>query len=157
MRKPKVKWIALVVLVVVVAVALLPLLKSKDNVMFVRDAFVSDDVLLDIFDTYQRKYQPFEVHPKPTYISFDVDFPVKSCRVTRVSFVDEHNIEEELYSYIDSPVGQLIEGNTVKLDTSWWYDSGEWTQQYKLWSYLMLIEDMDGQEHYYYCRVNFCE
>jgi hypothetical protein len=71
--------------------------------------------------------------------------------------VDEHNIEEELNSYIDSRIGTQIEDSTIKLDTSWWYDSGEWTQKYKLWSYLMLIEDMDGQEHYYYCRVNFYE
>ena len=145
----------MIVLTLVVVAFLLILQGNKKNVMFVCDGFVSDDVLLDTFDTYQKKYQPFEVHPKSSYISFDVDFSVKSCRVTRASYVDENNIEEELRSYIDRPVGKLIEGSTIKLDTSWWYDDGEWTQQYQLWSYLMLIEDMDGQEHYYYCRVSF--
>ena len=148
-------WIVVIVLTLVVVAFLLILQGNKKNVMFVCDGFVSDDVLLDTFDTYQKKYQPFEVHPKSSYISFDVDFSVKSCRVTRASYVDENNIEEELRSYIDRPVGKLIEGSTIKLDTSWWYDDGEWTQQYQLWSYLMLIEDMDGQEHYYYCRVSF--
>ena len=150
-------WIVVIALALVIAAILLILQGSKKNVMFVCDAFVSDDVLLDTFDTYQKKYQPFEVHPKSSYISFDVDFSVKSCRVTRASYVDENNIEEELRSYIDRPVGKLIEGSTIKLDTSWWYGDGEWVQQYQLWSYLMLIEDMDGQEHYYYCRVNFYE
>ena len=154
MRNRKV-WIVLIALVLVVVTVLLILQGSKKNVMFVCDGFVSDDVLLDTFETYQKKYQPFEVRSKPTYISFDVDFPVKSCRVTRLSSVDEHNMEEELHSYIDYRAGVLIEGNTIKVDTSWWYNSGEWTQQCKLWSYLMLVEDMDGQEHYYYCRVSY--
>ena len=154
MRNRKV-WIVLIALVLVVVTVLLILQGSKKNVMFVRDGFVSDDVLLDTFETYQKKYRPFAVQPKPTYISFDVDFPVKSCRVTRLSSVDEHNMEEELHSYIDYRAGVLIEGNTIKVDTSWWYNSGEWTQQCKLWSYLMLVEDMDGQEHYYYCRVSY--
>ena len=148
-------WIVVIALALAVVALLLILQGNKKNVMFVCDGFVSDDVLLDTFDTYQKKYQPFEVHPKSSYISFDVDFSVKSCRVTRASSVDENNIEEELRSYIDRPIGKLIEGSTIKLDTSWWYDDGEWTQQYQLWSYLMLIEDMDGQEHYYYCRVSF--
>lgn len=148
-------WIVVIALALAVVALLLILQGNKKNVMFVCDGFVSDDVLLDTFDTYQKKYQPFKARSKPTYISFDVDFPVKSCRVTRASSVDENNIEEELSSYIDRPIGKLIEGSTIKLDTSWWYDDGEWTQQYKLWSYLMLIEDMDGQEHYYYCRVSF--
>jgi hypothetical protein len=150
-------WIVVIALALVIVAVLLILQGNKKNVMFVCDTFVSDDVLLDTFDTYQKKYQPFEVRSKPTYISFEVDFPVKSCRVTRASCVDEHNMEEELHSYIDSRIGTQIEDSTIKLDTSWWYDSGEWTQKYKLWSYLMLIEDMDGQEHYYYCRVNFYE
>ena len=154
MRNRKV-WIVLIALVLVVVTVLLILQGSKKNVMFVCDGFVSDDVLLDTFETYQKKYQPFEVRSKPTYISFDVDFPVKSCRVTRASSVDENNIEEELSSYIDRPIGKLIEGRTIKLDTSWWYSDGEWVQQYQLWSYLILVEDMEGQEHYYYCRVNF--
>ena len=154
MRNRKV-WIVLIALVLVVVTVLLILQGSKKNVMFVRDGFVSDDVLLDTFETYQKKYRPFAVQPKPTYISFDVDFPVKSCRVTRLSSVDEHNMEEELHSYIDYRAGVLIEGNTIKVDTSWWYSSGEWTQQHKLWSYLMLVEDMEGQEHYYYCRVSY--
>lgn len=155
MRKPKVKWIAIIVLLVIVTVALLTVRTGKENVMFVCDGFVSDDVLLDTFDNYQKKCQPFYVSQKPTYISFDVGFPVKSCRVTRASYVDESNMEEELHSYIDSRIGTRMEGSTIKLDTSWWYSSGEWTQQHKLWSYLMLIEDMEGQEHNYYCRVNF--
>ena len=154
MGKAKWKWIAIIGLIVIVAIMLL-LQGGKKNVMFVHDAFVSDDVLLDTFDTYQKKYQPFKVPSDTTYISFEVDFPVKSCRVTRASYVDENNIEEELHSYIDRPVGKLIEGRTIKLDTSWWYSDGEWVQQYQLWSYLMLIEDMEGQEHYYYCRVSF--
>ena len=148
-------WIVVIVLTLVVVAFLLILQGNKKNVMFVCDGFVSDDVLLDTFDNYQKKCQPFYVSQKPTYISFDVDFPVKSCRVTRASYVDESNMEEELHSYIDSRIGTRMEDSTIKLDTSWWYSSGEWTQQYKLWSYLMLIEDMDGQEHYYYCRVSF--
>ena len=154
MRNRKV-WIVLIALVLVVVTVLLILQGSKKNVMFVRDGFISDDVLLDTFETYQKKYRPFAVQPKPTYISFDVDFPVKSCRVTRLSSVDEHNMEEELHSYIDYRAGTLIEDSTIKVDTSWWYNSGEWTQQHKLWSYLMLVEDMEGQEHYYYCRVSY--
>lgn len=155
MGKSSIKWIVLIIIVVVAAMTLLNLQKNNKNVMFVCDAFVSDDKLLETFDVYQKKYRPFTVQANPTYISFDVDFAVKSCSVTRVSYVDENNKEEELRSYIDSRVGQLIEGNTIKLDTSWWYSSGEWTQQYTLWSYLMIVEDMDGQEHYYYCRVDF--
>ena len=155
MGKAKWKWIAIIGLLVIVVLVLLILQGGKKNVMFVCDGFVSDDVLLDTFDTYQKKYQPFAVQPKPTYISFDVDFSVKSCLVTRVSYVDERNTEEELHSYIDSRIDTRVEGSTIKLDTSWWYSGGEWTQQHKLWSYLMLIEDTNGQEHYYYCRVNF--
>ena len=148
-------WIVVIALALVIVAVLLILQGNKKNVMFVCDTFVSDDVLLDTFDTYQKKYQPFEVRSKPTYISFEVDFPVKSCRVTRASYVDENNIEEELHSYIDSRIGTQIEDSTIKLDTSWWYSSGEWTQQHTLWSYLMIVEDMDGQDHYYYCRVDF--
>ena len=148
-------WIVVIALALVIVAVLLILRGDKKNVMFVCDGVVSDERLLETFDTYQRKYQPFPVSPKPTYISFDVDFSVKSCRVTRLSSVDERNMEEELHSYIDYRAGTLIEGSTIKVDTSWWYNSGEWTQQCKLWSYLMLVEDMDGQEHYYYCRVSY--
>ena len=155
MGRAKWKWISTIGLIVIAVLVLLILQGGKKNVMFVCDTFVSDDVLLDTFDTYQKKYQPFEVRSKPTYISFEVDFPVKSCRVTRASYVDENNIEEELHSYIDSRIGTQIEDSTIKLDTSWWYSSGEWTQQHTLWSYLMIVEDMDGQDHYYYCRVDF--
>ena len=155
MGRAKWKWISIIGLIVIVVLVLLILQGGKKNVMFVCDGVVSDERLLETFDTYQRKYQPFPVSPKPTYISFDVDFSVKSCRVTRLSSVDERNMEEELHSYIDYRAGTLIEGSTIKVDTSWWYSSGEWTQQCKLWSYLMLVEDMDGQEHYYYCRVSY--
>jgi len=154
MSKRKV-WIAVIALVLVLVAVLLILQGSKKNVMFVCDAFVSDETLLDAFDTYQRKYQPFEAHPKPTYVSFDVDFEAKSCSVTRLSIVDESDMEEELHSYIDYRAGTLVDGQTIKVDTSWWYDSSEWEQQHTLWSYLMIIEDMDGQDHYYYCRVNY--
>ena len=81
-------WIVVIALALAVIAVLLILRGDKKNVMFVCDGFVSDDVLLDTFETYQKKYRPFAVQPKPTYISFDVDFPVKSCRVTRLSSVD---------------------------------------------------------------------
>ena len=89
----------MIALALVIVAVLLILQGNKKNVMFVCDTFVSNDVLLDTFDTYQKKYQPFEVRSKPTYISFEVDFPVKSCRVTRASYVDENNIEEELHPF----------------------------------------------------------
>ena len=77
MGRAKWKWISIIGLIVIVAIMLL-LQGGKKNVMFVHDAFVSDDVLLDTFDTleaagigYFGAGRNLEAAMKPYYVETD--------------------------------------------------------------------------------------
>lgn len=126
-----------------------------ESVLFVNDGDFSEERLVETITQYQQICVPFTGSEKNDTVSFGVDFDVKSCSITRLSHVDDSDMQTELQGYIDLIVDTSINGKEVNVDTSWWYDSGEWTQQSALWSYLIRVEDRNGEYHSYYFRVDY--
>lgn len=91
---------------------------------------------------------------KITKVTFETDFDIEKCSVSRVSSVDDNNIDVELNGYLDLAVETTINGNKATIETAFWYGGG-WVQEYPIWSYLVQLVDTDGNVHYYYFRVDY--
>ena len=89
-------------------------------------------------------------------VSFETDFEVSSCSVTRLSQTDDTDIEIELHGYIDLFIETNYEGRTVTIPIDWWYQGEDsWVNNCLIWSYLVRVEDVNGNSHYYYFRVDY--
>ena len=88
--------------------------------------------------------------------SFETDFGVSSCSVSRLSQTDDTDIEVELYGYIDLFVETTCDCRTVTIPIDWWYTGMDsWVNDYLVWSYLVRAIDTNGSSHYYYFRVDY--
>ena len=119
----------------------------------------SEDKLIHAINEYENNYTSIVVGEDVTSVlSFETDFEVSSCSVTRLSKVDHEDINGELNGYIDLSLETYYEGKTVTVSTGWWHrEHSSWVNDYTTWSYLVCVKDMDGVEHYYYFRVLYIE
>ena len=117
----------------------------------------SEEELRLAINAYQSNYAivVLEKGNAPS-ISFETDFEASSCSITRLSYVDDTDIEIELQSYIDLFLKTTCEGRTVTIPIDWWYARNDsWVNDYFVWSYLIRVKDIDGNSHYYYFRVDY--
>ena len=117
----------------------------------------SEEELRLAINAYQSNYAivVLEKGDAPS-ISFETDFEASSCSITRLSYVDDTDIEIELQSYIDLFLKTTCEGRTVTIPIDWWYARNDsWVNDYFVWSYLIRVKDIDGNSHYYYFRVDY--
>ena len=127
--------------------------RTKDNVIYARSGEFSEEKLKDVIETYKNGYIPF-VDGKDQ-VSLEVDFDVESYIVARLSMVDDSDTGIELNGYIDLITDTHRDGRRITFNTDWWHRESEKMKQYTLWSYLVLVRDTEGGEHFYYFRVDY--
>ena len=86
---------------------------------------------------------------------FKTDYKISSCKVIKTSTVKNNDIDLELNGGIYLIVESKFDNNNVTVSTGWWYDSDSWTKDYTTWSYIVCVEDTNGNEHYYYFRTDY--
>ena len=89
-------------------------------------------------------------------VSFDVDFEIASCEVSRLSPVDDTDINVEMNGYIDRYVNIEAKDRTVTVPIDW-RDSGQngFVWEFPIWSYLISVTDTQNTRHFYYFRVDY--
>ena len=117
----------------------------------------SEEKLKSTINLYQSNYKNIVLEKGNTSnISFETDFEVSSCSVSRLSRVDGTDIEVELHSYIDLFIETSCDGRTVTIPINWWYVGDDsWVNDYFIWSYLVRVKDTNDSIHYYYFRVDY--
>ena len=125
---------------------------NRENILKAWDGEFSEDVLKDAIAEYRSNYQPV-VGALP--VTIEADFDIESYTVSRISKVDDSDVEVELNGYIDLIIDTARDGRRITVNTDWWQWAGEKTQRYTVWSYLVLVRDTEGGEHYYYFRVDY--
>ena len=127
--------------------------RTKDNVIYAWSGEFSEEKLKDVIETYKNGYIPF-VDGKDQVL-LEVDFDVESYTVARLSRVDDSDTGIELNGYIDLITDTHRDGRKITFNTDWWHRESEKMKQYTLWSYLVLVRDTEGGEHFYYFRVDY--
>ena len=127
--------------------------RTKDNVIYAWSGEFSEEKLKDVIETYKNGYIPF-VDGKDQ-VSLEVDFDVESYTVARLSMVDDSDTGIELKGYIDLITDTHRDGRRITFNTDWWHRESEKMKQHTLWSYLVLVRDTEGGEHFYYFRVDY--
>ena len=126
------------------------------NVMKAWSGEFSEGELKSAIKKYQRNYANIELNNGTSDVSFETDFEVSSCSVSRLSRTDDTDMEIELHSYIDLVIETKHDGSMVTIPIDWWY-AGEdsWVNDYLVWSYLVRVKDTYGNSSYYYFRVDY--
>lgn len=135
--------------------------QSTDTVLKAWSGEFSEKELKLAIKEYQNNYINIVLEKdSASSVSFETDFEVSSCSVSRLSRIDDTDIDVELNSYIDLFVETGCDGRIVTVPIDWWYANGDsWVNDYLLWSYLVRVKDVNGNSYYYYFRVDYsaCE
>ena len=117
----------------------------------------TEEKLKAAIEEYQTNYTTVSLSApsRTACVSFETDFDVASCGVIRLSPTDENDISVELDGYIDLTLETKREGNKVTIATGWWYRDDSWANDYPVWSYLVLLKDINGVTYYYYFRIDY--
>ena len=126
---------------------------AKNNILYAWSGEFSEEKLKSVIEAYKNSYIPF-VDGKDQ-VSLEADFDVESYTVARLSRVDDSDTGIELNSYIDLITDTHRDGRKITFNTDWWHRESEKMKQYTLWSYLVLVRDTEGGEHFYYFRVDY--
>ena len=130
---------------------------ETSNVMKAWSGEFSEEELKSAITEYQSNYTNIVLkHGSAASVSFETDFEVSSCSVSRLSRTDDTDIEIELQSYIDLFIETKCNGLMVTIPIDWWYAGDDsWVNDYLVWSYLVRVKDTNGSSHYYYFRVDY--
>ena len=130
---------------------------KTSNVMKAWSGEFSEEELKTAITEYQSNYTNIVLeHGSAASVSFETDFEVSSCSVSRLSRTDDTDIEIELQSYIDLFIETKCNGLMVTIPIDWWHAEGDsWVNDYLVWSYLVRAIDTNGISHYYYFRVDY--
>ena len=127
----------------------------KANVLKAWSGEFSEGKLKSTIKKYKSDYENIVIeNSEQQNVSFETDFEAKGVLVTRLSLVDDNDIEVELNSYLDLYIQAKCDGTTVTIPIDWWYSSDGWADDY-IWSYLVRVKDANGTYHVYYFRVDY--
>ncbi len=127
-----------------------------DGILYAWEGDFSEEPLKKTIEHYQTNYTPFcyGSNEPVDFVSFETDFDIAGYTICRLSSVDDVNMDYELNSYIDLSIKSHLDGRKITIETDWWHrDNG--VQKYPVWSYLVLVRDTEGGEHFYYFRVDY--
>ena len=131
--------------------------KPKSNVLYAWTGEFSKENLQKAIEEYRQNYTPF-VSGETVGISqvfFGTDFDIAEFAVSRLSKVDDSNINVEMKGYIDLSIKKERDERRIIIDVDWWHKPEGWTRDYPIWSYLVYVKDTAGTVHYYYFRVDY--
>lgn len=131
-------------------------LATDKNVIKAWSGDYSEEKRKDVINNYVKNCTPvtFQNIGDNKSVSFEVDFDVVSGYTAIISAVDNSDINKELNGYTDNIIRAQTDGKKVTLDVSIWYNDSL-KQRYRVWSYLVNLEDTDGNIHFYYFRVDY--
>ncbi len=131
--------------------------KNAVNILNAWTGDFSEEKLKNVIKTYQKGYKNivFQSESDAANVTFETPFEISSCSVSRLSVVDDNDINVELKGYIDSWIKTSFDKNQATISTNWWLSQADWTRDHSVWSYLVRIKDVEGIEHYYYFRVDY--
>lgn len=125
----------------------------NDNVLKAWSGKFSEEKLKIAVGEYRNNYKPFDGNASSVF--FETDFDISSYKVSRIARVDDSDPSLELDRYIDLAIESSRDGRRITIGADWWdRDLGSWVQSYPIWSYLVLVRDTEGGEHYYYFRID---
>ena len=127
------------------------------NVMKAWEGEFSERKLKSAINEYQKNYTNIVLKKdSASSVSFETNFEVASCSVSRLSSIDDTDSEIELHSYIDLYLETNCDGRKVTVPIDWWYTRNDsWVNDYLVWSYLVRVKDINGSIYYYYFRVDY--
>lgn len=131
-------------------------LATEENVLKAWSGSFSEEKHKEVILDYRENYTPvtFSNIGDNKSVTFEIDFEAVSGHACSIAHVDDSDINIELTSYIDSIIVAEISGNKVTMDLGWWYDESR-VQNHPVWSYLVCLKDTEGNNHYYYFRVDY--
>ncbi len=131
--------------------------KTPNSVLKIWEGKFSEHKLISGIENYVANYNNimFKTTTLNNCVTFDVDFEIASCSVSRLSKVDDKDINIELNGYIDTYIATSIDGNKATIYTDWWFRSSGWVKDVPIWSYLIHMNDVQGNEYYYYFRTDY--
>lgn len=129
----------------------------SENILKAWTGDFSEDKLIKAIKSYQNDYKSivFQSEADASIVTFETPFEISSCSVTRLSVVDDNDINVELRGSIYLSVKTSFDKNKATVSTNWWLSNTDWTRNCSVWSYLVHIKDVYGAEHYYYFRVDY--
>ena len=151
--------LTVVLLCSLVGCALLPFVgspvsaKGNSSVQVAWEGDFSTDELRDTIVKYQRSFSPMLYKDVASGVSFEVDYEAKGLRIPRVSAAGKNDVDDELVKYVDSAVEGRVDGTKITVVP---VDFSEDTLEgCSVWSYVVCVVDTDGNDHYYYFRVDY--
>lgn len=131
-----------------------PRAEITDGVLVAWDGAFDEEALASVIDEYASRDLTL-AGMNQLYVSFPVEYDAESITVARLSPVDEADPEAERTDYIDLSIKTEHVGNTLTVYTDWWSQQDEaYQNDHPLWSYLVLVRENGGAEHYYYFRID---
>lgn len=131
---------------------------QTDNVLKAWSGDFSEDNFKNAIIEYQdNNYTPITAkgNNELSEVTFKTDHEISSCKVIKTSTVKNNDIDLEMNGGIYLIVESKFDSNNVTVSTGWWYDSDDWAKDYTIWSYIVRVEDTNGNEHYYYFRTDY--
>ena len=130
--------------------------KPKPQILSAWTGEFSKEKLEQAIKGYQQNYTPIVSDgANVSAVSFEPGFDIAEFTVSRLSKVDDRDINVEMKGYIDLYIDKKCDGKKITIATDWWYGLGSNTKAYPVWSYLVYVKDTAGEVHYYYFRVKY--
>ena len=130
--------------------------KPKPQILSAWTGEFSKEKLEQAIKEYQQNYTPIVSDGENvSAVSFEPGFDIAEFTVSRLSKVDDRDINVEMSGYIDLYIDKKCDGKKITIATDWWYGLGSNTKAYPVWSYLVYVKDTAGELHYYYFRVQY--
>ena len=130
--------------------------KPKPQILSAWTGEFSKEKLEQAIKEYQQNYTPIVSDgANVPAVSFEPGFDIAEFTVSRLSKVDDRDINVEMKGYIDLYIDKKCDGKKITIATDWWYGLGSNTKAYPVWSYLVPVKDTAGEVHYYYFRVKY--
>ena len=130
--------------------------KPKPQILSAWTGEFSKEKLEQAIKEYQQNYTPIVSDgANVPAVSFEPGFDIAEFTVSRLSKVDDRDINVEMKGYIDLYIDKKCDGKKITIATDWWYGLGSNTKAYPVWSYLVPVKDTAGEVHYYYFRVQY--
>lgn len=128
---------------------------SQKNIYNAGTVKLTEDERENIINEYQNSYSPIVAGniSISKYVLIEVDFDINVCRVQLLSPVDD-NDNTELNCVYDTAVHTRKKRNDILIDIGSWYES-DYNHEYTVYSYTVRVEDSDGNDHWYYFRVDY--
>ena len=130
--------------------------KPKPHVIYGWTGEFTEENFRKTIESYQQNCTPYVSDgTNGKSVSFETNIGGFAADVSRLSQVDDRDINFEISSYLCQSVDIMRVDGRITVITDWWYKSDGWTRGIPIWSYLICVKDKTGANHYYYFRVQY--